>query len=96
VSYHYSVTVGWGVKTVETINVNTESIYGVNERRAYALIDQIDNIHDGLWEFFDRKCVIAEELQLGAEISYLVRYAASLLALPPQTVKFTYDAAGVA
>jgi hypothetical protein len=95
VSYHYSVTVGWGTKTVETINVNTESIYGVNERRAYSLIDQIDNIHDGLWEFFDRKVVTAEESQLVAEMSYLVGYAASLLALQPQMVKFTYDSAVV-
>jgi hypothetical protein len=95
VSYHYSVKVAWGETSVETIHVNTENIYGVNNRRAYALTDQIGDIHDGLWEFFDRKVITDNESQMVAEMSYLVAYAASLLALQPQTVKFTYDSAVV-
>jgi hypothetical protein len=95
VSHHYSVNVAWGEMPVETIHVNTKNIYGVNNCRSHSLIDQIGDLNDGLWEFFDRKVVTEEESQLVAEMSYLVAYAASLLALQPQTVKFTYDSAVV-
>ncbi len=95
VSYHYSATVAWGETQVETIHVNTENIYGINDRRAYALIDQIDSINDELRGFFDSKAITEEESQLAAEMSYLVGYACSLLGLQPQTVKFIYDSTEV-
>jgi hypothetical protein len=90
-SYGYFVAVRWGAKNVKMNHVVTRRVYGVNDSRSYSQSDEVEMIGSWVHDLFPSYPAKPEEKLLLEEISHLVAYCCSLLALSPQKVTFQYD-----
>jgi hypothetical protein len=90
-SFGYSIQVEWGEHSIEIERILLKRIYGNDRDQYYSLYDQLEDIACYLMGLWDRKTISLQEQTLSVEISYVVFYAVSLLALEPQQVTFSYD-----
>ena len=90
-SFGYSIQVEWGGRLIEIERILLKRIYGNDNDRCYSQRDQLEDIEWCLVGSWDRKTISLQEQTLSAEMSYVVLYAVSLLALEPQQVTFMYD-----
>jgi hypothetical protein len=66
-------------------------VYGVNNSRSYSQSDEVEMLGSWVHDLFPSYPSTPEEKLLLEEISHLVAYCCSLLALSPQKVAFQYD-----
>ena len=90
-SFGYSIQVKWGERSIEIDRILLKRIYGNDRDQYYSQHDQLEDIACYLMGLWDRKTISLQEQTLSVEISYVVFYAVSLLALEPQQVAFSYD-----
>ena len=90
-SFGYSIQVEWEERLIKMNRILLKRIYGNDNDHCYSQRDQLEDIKWRLVGSWDRKTISLQEQILSVEISYLVLYAVSLLALEPQQVTFMYD-----
>jgi hypothetical protein len=90
-SYGYSVAVQWGAENVKMEHIVTRRVYGINHSRSYSQSDEVEMIGSWVDDLFPSYPSTSEEQLLLEEMSHLVAYCCSLLALSPQKVAFQYS-----
>jgi hypothetical protein len=89
-SFGYSVQVELGSLSTEIERILFKRVYASRQYH-YSQRDQLEEIESYLEDLWEEKTMSLQDQILLAEVSYVVLYAVSLLALEPQRVNFTYD-----
>ena len=90
-SFGYSIQVKWGESSMKVERILLKRVYGMNRGHDRSQRDQLEQLESYLEDLWYPKTMSLQDEIVLAEISYLVLYAVSLLALEPRQVSFIYD-----
>ena len=90
-SFGYSIQVKWGESSMKIERILLKRVYGMNRGHDRSQRDQLEQLESYLEDLWYPKTMSLQDEIVLAEISYLVLYAVSLLALEPRQVSFIYD-----